>query len=78
MSDNFDNFDWTLLTSTLAIIMAKVYTMIDSESVISAISAVSALAFCLTAVLKFISYSMEEIPQIVDKWKKLKKESLKK
>jgi hypothetical protein len=71
---HFDNFDWTLLSSTVAIIIAKVSLLIvDSTSLMSLISGLSALAFCLTAILKFISYSMDEIPKIIKKWKNLKK-----
>jgi hypothetical protein len=59
----FSNFDITIISSITAYIFSIVAT--SNETVLATISAISAIIFCLTAVIKFIDL-------VIDKWAKWK------
>jgi hypothetical protein len=59
----FSNFDITIISSITAYIFSIVAT--SNETVLATISAISAIIFCLTAIIKFIDL-------VIDKWAKWK------
>jgi hypothetical protein len=58
------NIDITLISSVTAYIFSIVAT--SNETVLASISAISAIIFCLTAIIKFIDL-------VIDKWSKWSK-----
>jgi len=59
-------------TSALSLVLAQVSSSIQDENIMSLITAITALILCATSVIRFISYSLEEIPKIKVKVKELK------
>jgi len=59
-------------SSALGLILAQVSASIQDENIMSLITAITALILCATSVVRFISYSLEEIPKIKGKLKELK------
>lgn len=67
---DFNSFDWTLALSLSALTLSKVAIYTAEEHTMSAISAISAIIFCLTALIKFIDLALEKFY----KWKNRKPE----
>lgn len=54
------NFDWSLGSSLIALVLVQVNQSIHTDFVMQAITAVSALVFCLTGVVRFIDLIIEK------------------
>ncbi len=62
------NFDWSLGSSLIALVLVEVNQAIGTDFTMQAITAISAVIFCLTGLVIFIDLVMEK----AKKWKKTK------
>ena len=62
--------DWAVLMSLSSLLLVEITQKVQDESIMSAVSAASAIILCLTAVIKFVDLCIEKYY----KWKKKKSE----
>lgn len=54
------SYDWSLASSTIAFVMVQINKAVESNMVMESITAISAVVFCLTAIVKFIDLVVEK------------------
>lgn len=61
-------YDWSLIGSTLAIVLAQINQAINNGPTMELVTAVGAVVMCLTAIVKFIDLLFEKW----QKWKRVR------
>lgn len=65
-----DDFDLAIMSSISAFVLAQVNAVVEEGTIMSIVTGITAVTFCITSVIKMVNYILEVIP----KWKsKLKK-----
>jgi uncharacterized paraquat-inducible protein A len=64
-----DDFDVAIMSSISAFVLAQISSVVEEGSVMSIVTGITAVTFCITSVIKMVNYIMESL----DKWKRRKK-----
>lgn len=60
-----DDFDIAIMSSISAFVLAQVNAVVEEGTVMSIVTGITAVTFCITSVIKMVNYIIESIP----KWK---------
>lgn len=61
--NHLTDWDITVLSSVGALAMSMLSMIISDQNIMAAVSSISAIILCLTAIVKFVDL-------VIDKWKK--------
>lgn len=64
------DFDIAIMSSISAFVLAQINAVVEEGTIMSIVTGITAVTFCITSVIKMVNYIIESTP----KWKsKLKK-----